>query len=435
MQLLGRAPLVVPAFLALATASSAQTPTGVSGVLQQRGALRFVPLVQEGDAVTGVGTVTSISNFAVNDSGSWLVEAATDAASTVNDVVIRDGALYLTEGEILPAPTGAGLNTFDTIDLSNTGNSGWNFFLENTAGSSDDSGMYWNTTLLIQEGAASNASALTPGTPYIGFFEAKINEANDVLFLASVDDVAIASSVDQVLMLADVDGSGSLLSETLIAAEESLLPGQTETVASFGTSPFNFDLDAAGRAMYTVDLNGATATDIAVYLDATLLAQEGSASPVAGRNWALSTTSTAVSLNDQGSWALRGALDGDPTTNTLLVVDGVPLVQEGDVLPAIAPFALTSFGTGPIRLGGDGSVLWFGQWNDPDTTKNKALFLDHEILVQEGVTRLGGKLVDTLRGITDGYTMSDNGVYVVFEAVLQDGTEGAWMAIRPYVRR
>lgn len=440
MQVPHRAPVVL-AFLALLAAgispaaAQSRTLTQSFGVLGERGEVVITPLVQEGDVVTGVGTVTSVSNFAVNNSGGWIVEAATDAVSTANDVLIKDGVLYLTEGQILAEPVGAGINTFDTVNLNNLGNSGWNFFLENTSGTSDDSGMYWNTTLLFQESTASTASGLTPGTPYIGFFEAKINDANDILLIATVDDPAIASTVDQVLMQLCVDGSGNLVSETLLAAEGQIPDGQTETIAVFGTGPLNFDQNANGVAMYLVDLNGSTATDIAVYRGTTLVAQEGSPSPAVGRNWLLSSSTTAVALNDGGSYALRGGLDGDAASNTLIVRDGVPVVQEGDSLPEIAPFVLTNLGTGPVYLGNNGGVLWFGQWDDPDTTRNKALFVNDEILVQEGVTRIDGKLVDTLRGITDGYAMSDNGVYVVFEAVLQDGTEGAYLARRKYVTR
>ncbi len=35
--------------------------------------------------------------------------------------------------------------------------------------------------------------------------------------------------------------------------------------------------------------------------------------------------------------------------------------------------------------------------------------------------------MDTLRGITDGYYMSNDRRFIVFEAVLQDGTEGAFL--------
>ena len=95
----------------------------------------------EGDAVPGVGAITRIDNLAVNDLGEWLVEADTDNADTDADqVVIRDGSLYLREGDALADPAGATINTFDSINLNNQGHSGWNFFLSGTAGSGDDSG-------------------------------------------------------------------------------------------------------------------------------------------------------------------------------------------------------------------------------------------------------------------------------------------------------
>ena len=35
--------------------------------------------------------------------------------------------------------------------------------------------------------------------------------------------------------------------------------------------------------------------------------------------------------------------------------------------------------------------------------------------------------MDTLRGVTDGYHMGNDRRFIVFEAVLQDGTEGAFL--------
>src|SRR5690606_40348445 len=54
--------------------------------------------------------------------------------------------------------------------------------------------------------------------------------------------------------------------------------------------------------------------DGALYLDNTLLAQEGSPSPVSGRNWR-SLGSAVVALNDAGQWAMRAQLDGDTSSD------------------------------------------------------------------------------------------------------------------------
>ena len=52
------------------------------------GAQTLTTLVKDADPISGVGSITSIDNVAVNDSGAWLVEADTDNPDTVIDSVI-----------------------------------------------------------------------------------------------------------------------------------------------------------------------------------------------------------------------------------------------------------------------------------------------------------------------------------------------------------
>lgn len=387
----------------------------------------ITPLVLEGDAVPGVGNLTSISNLAVNSAGTWMVEADTDQADTNADLVLlKDGALYLREGQMLSAPPGATLDSLDSVTLDASGRAGFNHFLSGTAGTTDDSGIYRDDVLVLQEGTASSAPELSPGTPYIGFFDVKIDDSGHLTTIASVDDVNIASTVDRVLARFELTSTGVVISETVLWKEGDVLPGQIETIADFGTDPGESDVNGLGEVMFVVDLNGLTTSDGAVYLGSTLLAQEGSPSPVPGRNWSL-LTSAKVGLNDLGQHAFSGTLDGDTASNLVIVKNGAKLVQEGDSLPAFAPFLLTGFGSGPVRMGADGRVLWYGDWNDPDTDIDTGLFLDDVLLVQEGVTTVNGVIVDTLSGIVDGYALSRDGGFVIFEAVLADGREGAFL--------
>ena len=399
-------------------------------------------LVLEGDAVPGVGLVTRIDNIAVNNVGEWLVEADTDFADTEADsVLIRNGALDWREGDAVPAPANATLNSFDSITLSDTGRSGFNFFLSGTAGGSDDSGVYGffepgslpfdGTVLVVQE--SEEAPGLTAGTPFIGFFNVKINNADQLWVVASVDDPNIATTVDRALYILESDPDlGGISAFTLVAAEEEVLPGQIEAVADFGTGPHASAFNNAGEALFFVDLTGDTATDGALYhydgLDRLLIAQEGGASPIRGRPWS-SLSSPELDLNDNGDHVYSGSLTGDTASNLLLVKNGAKFRQEGDPVPGLSPggFGLTSFGTGPLEISDGGSVLWYGDWDDPNTDLDTGLFLDDTLLVQEGVTVLEGSVVDTIRGVQDGYHMSNNGQLVIFEAVLQDGREGAFL--------
>ncbi|MHC4846664.1 MAG: hypothetical protein ACYTCU_10960 [Planctomycetota bacterium] len=403
-------------------------------------------LVLEGDAVAGVGNVTRIDNIAVNDSGNWLAEVDTDNVDTDADgAVLENGVLYLREGQALAMPVGSTLDSFDSVYIDSFDDAVHNFFLDGTTGSGDDSGIYFNTTLMIQESDVSSATGFTAGTTYEGFFEVKPTDNFQAFVMASVDDPAIASSVDRALVQLDHDGAGGSVLETVIAKEGDVLPGQTEAVSDFDTGPHNFAVNNSSHLMYVADLTGATAFNTAVYIwdgsQHNLIAQKGTTASVSPtRDWS-SLASSKVDLGasagkktDGRTFATRyvytGSLTGDSTTNSIIVKNTAygeaKLVQEGDSLSGMGGFSLTSFGSGPVYLGENGNVLFYGDWNDPDTSKDTGLFLNGQLIVQEGVTTIGGLTVTALRGIQDGYALSNSGRYIVFEAQLSDGNEGVF---------
>ena len=165
------------------------------------------PIVLEGDVVTGVGNISSgfgaSETHSVNNSGTWVVRADTTHANTDADNVVVTGtgassfSLLLREDMALASPAGARLDSFDSLPLNNGGNFSCNYFLDGTTGSSDDSGIYYNNDLLFQEGSIATAAGFGPNTPYIGFFETKINNNNLVAVMASIDDPNVASTVDR----------------------------------------------------------------------------------------------------------------------------------------------------------------------------------------------------------------------------------------------
>jgi len=403
-------------------------------------------LVMEGDVVAGVGLVTTINNIAVNDAGSWLVEADTNNPDTDADsVLLRDGVLDWREGDVVAAPPGATLDSFDSITLNDSGQSGYNFFLDNTAGIFDDSGVYGflsplsgpfaGTVLVVQESEA--APGLSPGTPFIGFFDVKINNAADLMVVASIDDPNIPTSVDRALYIIESDDTlGGITGFDVVVVEAEVIPGQAEAVQEIGTGPHQSAFTDSGHVMFFVDLEGSTTRDGAIYhydgLDRLLLAQEANPSPVAGRKW-LSLSSPELDMSNTGHHVYSGRLDGDTASDTLIVVNGAKYRQEGDPVPGASPggFALTSFGSGPLEINDFGEVLWYGDWDDPDTDVDTGLFLGDTMLVQEGVTVIEGSVVDTIRGVEDGYHMSNNGKNIIFEAVLLDGREGAFLITFP----
>jgi hypothetical protein len=410
--------LVIRSTLALVTAA------GLPAAAQT-----ITPILAVGDGVAGVGNVTTINNLAVNSSGQWLVEADTDNPDTTADVVlVKSGALYLRENQALTGLNPGNLSSFDSMNINSAGNSGWNFFLRNTGATNNDSGMFFNGTMIFQESTVSTAAGFSPNTPYIGFFESKINDSNQVFIVASIDDPAIATTVDRALMIINYNAVAGTYTETILAKEGDTLPGGPVAIADFGTDPQSFGFNNAGDAIY-VALSSGGASD-AVYRNLTLLAMEGAASPVTGRNW-FSLSSATSDLNNTGGYVYSGLLDGDPATDRVIIKNGTKFMQEGDAPPGIGGgFALTSFGTGNIvQIADNGKVLWFGDWNDPVTTSDTALFLDNQVLLRENVTQVNGLTVSAIVNATEGFAMSPNGRYIVARVTLTDGVSPRGAAV------
>ncbi len=383
-------------------------------------------LLLEGEFIPGVGNVTFIDNLAVNNAGQWIVEADTNAATDIDSVLIRNSKLYLREGDPLDMPKGATIDSFDSINLNNLGISGWNFFLDGTKGFSDDSGIYLITELVIQESDISTAGGFSPGTPYIGFFEAKINN-NDppqLLLMASIDDPNIPTTVDRALVVVDLSGPSPGFTETVIFKEGDILPGQTEAVKDFETGPHDLAFNDAGDVMFIAELTGDTTVDSAVYINGKLLAQEGSASPIKGRNWS-TLGSGVVDLSNAGDHVYRGRLDGDADTRDIIIVNGAKLVQEGDALPGTNGQPLTDLGFGPVLVNDNGAALWYGKWTDTELIAG--LFYDETLIVQEDVLTKEGFLFDSIAGGQDAFAISDDGRYLIFEATLPGSLTGAFL--------
>lgn len=376
-------------------------------------------MVLEGDLVEGVGNVYHINNLAINNNGDYLVEVDTDNPNTdIDYALLKNNVMILQEGQVLPAPTGALLDSFDTVNLNNSDNSGWNFYLDNTGGTNNDSGIYFNTDLVIQEGFISTATGFSANTPYIGFFECKINDADEILIMASVDDVEISSSVDRALVVIDPN----TMVETVLIKEADFAPGTMAAIEDFETGPHNFDFNNEGDVMYCAELDASTTMDHAICFNDTLIAQEGTPSPISGRNWGY-LASPELDINNHGDYVFHARLDGASDSDYVIIKNGQKFVQEGDSLPDIAPYMLTSLGTGPVLISDNGDVLWYGDWDDPNTDIDTGLFLNHRLIMQEGVTMVNGLVVDSIASGQDSKAMSNDGRYILVEVTLAGGLE------------
>ena len=123
----------------------------------------------------------------------------------------------------------------------------------------------------------------------------------------------------------ELDASGALLSETLIAREYYVHGGGAPSNLLQGV--WGWDQAAAlssnGEMMWVERQAGLT--DVA-YLDGVPIAQTGGASPIAGRSWGY-IGHPELDLDERGNWVFKGLLDNSDTLNEVIVKNGVKFVQ------------------------------------------------------------------------------------------------------------
>lgn len=391
------------------------------------------PLVMSGDSYGGfsilVGTTAS-ENFAVSNSGGWLVLTTTNNGnSSANVVLVRGagvapGTVYVTENDPIAGPAGARVSTFDSLNINGQGSTAVSLGLRNTGSTTTDTGVYFNLMPRIIESDIAGAAQFSPGTPYTGFQEVRLNEAGAVLVLGTVDDAAIASTTDRAIVRID-DAAGAATQTVLIKEGDEVLPGRP--LAELATAPES--LGFAGNFTVAVpDLDGSTSDDSGVLRhDGTawsFVVREGDAAPVMGRTWA-SFASAAVAVNRSGAWAVRSSFNSPTTDDLVIVRNGTDIIaREGSPVPGVNGAVFTGFGAGPIHIDDGGNVYYIGTWTDASTTfADAGVFRNGELLVRAGFTLAGnGERVSSISDLANNLAVSPNGRYVLFEGDLFNPT-------------
>lgn len=396
----------------LSLATGVATLVLISGASAQT----ITPLVLEGDSIPGVGLVTGLESIAVTDSGEWLVELDTDnPTTTIDGVMLKNRVLVQREGSAVPAPAGATHNEFTSRSMRPNGDVAHSWTLDNTAGgTTDNAAVYVNSTLVLQKGMTPISAVWGAGSVYSSFSWATLNANNQILLRGIVTDPTTAPTSDWFASIVQLDASFVPISENVLAKAGQVLPGQTFGVNTVGSGQDLGYLNASGQAIFRVSLSGAPGTaDAAVYFwDGTtlnLIANEGSPSPVLGRNWG-DLLAPELAINDAGDWVVKDLLDStSTTTQEIIIKTGVKFRQEGDNIPAIGTFTFTTFGNTPVSLTAASEVLWYGDWNDANTAIDTGIFLDGTLLVQKGVTPVMGSTFNALGNVGSSATAGQNG--------------------------
>ena len=227
----------------------------------------------EGDEVPGVGTIDTIGDVAINDSGDTLIVANTDAATASDEVLLRNGEVLLQEGitGLLNSPPDAFIagaeplaGLFTSLNISNSGETSYFLSIEDFPGS-EDFGIFTGTDIVVQQGGLSMSPQFTPGTTYDFLFSLKQNNNGTLLFSGLADDPMLGDGLDN--FIAITDG----VTETVVVADGDMLPGSDAPVMCISLTDNLSAINDNNDVMYIVEFGMDDDEDSAIYLNDTCL--------------------------------------------------------------------------------------------------------------------------------------------------------------------
>ena len=379
-----------------------------------------VPL-KGGDPVSGMGAVLDIRQVFVNDSGTWFALVETDFPDLErNEALLRDGAIVLREGDLIPDPPGTMVNSIGPQWWTDDGKRAMLVGLQSLAGSSE--GVYFGRRLLAQTNGIIDDPGLPANSKWKQFDAVAMNSSRTILVVGNIDTPTVPGAEDFVARL-QLGPAGELLSTEILVREGLAHPAITGNISRVG-----HEIALNERGDFMMSARGSSGDTGAILINGVAVARHEESSPAQGREYAF--FSGNVDLNDFGDWAFIGAVHGDGPTNHSLVVfikNDQLFAQEGEVLPSLgSPLIEPSSLTGesifaPICLTNSGDLFWVAQTENGD-----AFMRNRDVLVREGGV-LDGRTVSNTLGFDGTFHASDDGRYWVGTVVLDDGD---WALVR-----
>lgn len=284
---------------------------------------------------------------------------------------------------------------------------------------------------------------------------------------------AKAANANRVLVKADLSAGGTFDPETTVIFEvtdpgqpsqsESLrftddenvpIPGLGFTASTFTSNEEDIDYNAHGSILLGIDIRGEpfNLDGAIVYYDAILdtyevIAREGDPSPLPGRIYD-SLFNKPTALNDNGDIAFLASVDGDSTTDGIIVVNGAVVAQEKQLVGTAVPGDLQlGFANANIEMDDEGNIIWYGAWNElkanvcpdnPDISSSfviyEGIFFNDQLILEGGVTEVHNVTVDGVLYPTlvvkdlpntgfAGFHVSPDGRWLIVHALLAEPSD------------
>jgi hypothetical protein len=328
----------------------------------------------------GTGTTHFDRPFGAETNGNWVLSALTNRPVAIDEVVLVNGALGLSEGDPAAWAPGETVGPIDThLAINDAGD--W-AFVTNTEGGVTTADEYAVRTTGPLLSAAAREGDPVPGLPGAAWGATLESVSLTTAGTAGVCGDGLtgtAAGQNEVIWL-----NGTVLAQSGVTVPAGQIG--TETWENFGVEDFWVSPDG-NTWMAQGDLSGATATDAIVAVNGTVRVQEGVVLPGSGFVEPVDLAGIVGShLDGGGHWFVRG--NNDVTEQDWVYRDGAVIARRGDLIHtgateswSDAEFADCFF----THSGNSRGDFVIGGVTDGPTASNGVIVLNNErVVVREG---------------------------------------------------
>jgi hypothetical protein len=296
---------------------------------------------------------------------------------------------------------------------------------------SNDTGVFWDSTVLRREGDVSIAPQVAPGTTYTRIWRTVVDSRGDYFVLARMNDPTVADTEVALVKLGLTASCPPALAaeQVLVRTGNSIQnAGNVRFEAFHSLEKHGFAVNARGDFMYVAALeqaSGLPSAQSAVVVNNRAVLRDFTMVPD-GQGQIVGLPLAAVDLNDLGDYVIQVVLqeglpvlcDNQPPgpiqawcvpygeaivrghasggANTKLVQTGDPLPDASLGMPGEIMLKVgrklehnNALGSFPALLTNGGDLIWYGEWghldaNDDEVQVGAGIFFNQKLIVQAG---------------------------------------------------
>lgn len=379
-------------------------------------------LIASGDFLPDAGSVTEVLEVALNDAGDWAATVRTDGLDPEGMALVRNGVVLAKAGDILAGITGdLTFQAASTLTLDPAGRLFWRH--------SAPQAIYRDLEPIVVGGQLLANPDLPPAatvSSILAYAPLADGGAFVGLFLAGQ---GVQSPSNRVIVRFTPQPEGGHTNSLEVSSGQ-LYGANNEPLGLFGLTHRGLAVDGQERLAFTAGGTVAGSTE-SVWRGGERIAAVGEPSSLFGQIYKSIHPNHSVRMNAGGDLSFvagLGPADGSLGGMSALISNGLVVAQRGQSLPGIFPAVLTGMHS-YISTGDDGRVLWYGTF-ELDGTTRLGLFLDQELLIEQGISGLFGLTFDNLTQGPSGtlapsFERSPSGTLVALRTALSDGRHAA----------